>query len=53
MKRIGYYCWAGPTTIDMINVKYFSPKINEHSLLTSYDYDTLALLKEIFGITDV
>lgn len=52
LDRVGYYCWAGPGTIRMIQVKYFDTKIDEHSLLTSYDYDYLARVQELFGITD-
>lgn len=52
MNRVGYYCWAGPGTIRMINLKYFNPKIDKDSLLKSYDYDYLANIKKIFGITD-
>jgi len=52
LNRIGYYCWAGPGTIRMIRVKYFTPRIDEQSLMTSYDYDYLAKAKELFGITD-
>jgi hypothetical protein len=35
LDRIGYYCWAGPGTIRMIKVKYFNPRIDEKSLMTS------------------
>lgn len=52
LDRIGYYCWAGPGTIRMIKVKYFDPQIDAASLMTSYDYDYLARLKDLFGITD-
>ncbi len=52
MDRIGYYCWAGPGTIRMIKLKYFDPPIDNQSLMSSYDYDYLAKVKETFGITD-
>lgn len=52
LDRIGYYCWAGPGTIRMIRVKYFYPRIDLNSLMTSYDYDYLARVKDLFGITD-
>jgi hypothetical protein len=52
LDRIGYYCWAGPGTIRMIKVKYFNPRIDEKSLLSSYEYDYLARVRDLFGITD-
>ncbi|MFW5692411.1 MAG: hypothetical protein ACOCX3_03580 [Chloroflexota bacterium] len=48
----GYYCWGGPGTIRMIGVKEFAPRIDEHSLLTCYDYDYVARVQELFGVTD-
>ncbi|MDX1995230.1 MAG: hypothetical protein SF029_22800 [bacterium] len=36
----------------MIKVKYFNPRIDEKSLMTSYDYEYLARVRELFGITD-
>lgn len=51
-KSVGYYCWAGPGTIRMIHTKFFSPKINEQSLLESYDYDYIARTQDILGVTD-
>ncbi|MEP7103985.1 MAG: putative glycoside hydrolase [Candidatus Dojkabacteria bacterium] len=50
--RVGYYCWAGPDTIRMTNLKFFNPKIDIGSLMKSYDYEYLAKVKEIFNITD-
>lgn len=52
LDRIGYYCWAGPGTIRMLNLKYFRPRINEESLLHNYNLDELARIKELFGVTD-
>lgn len=52
MERIGFYCWAGPGTIRMVNLKYFNPRIDTESLMSSYDYEYLARLKDLFGITD-
>jgi hypothetical protein len=52
-KRVGYYCWAGPGTVRMLNLKFFDPKINHSSLMQSYDYDYLARVQETFNITDV
>jgi len=52
MERIGYYCWAGPGTVRMLNLKYFNPKIDINSLMSSYDYDYPAKVKEKFAITD-
>jgi len=50
--RVGFYSWGGPGTIRMIKVKYFNPRIDEHSLMTCYDYDYLARVQDLFGITD-
>lgn len=50
--RVGYYCWAGPGTIRMLNMKFFNPKIDINSLMSSYDYDYLAKVKDKFGVTD-
>jgi len=36
----------------MTNLKFFDPKIDRDSLMSSYDYDYLAKVKEKFGITD-
>ena len=52
-QRVGYYCWGGPGLIRMLQTKYFSPRIDTHSLLRTYDYDVLQAAKETFGITDV
>lgn len=49
----GLYCWAGPGTVRMLKLKYFHPLMNEDSIMSSYDYDVLAKLKEKFGLTDV
>lgn len=51
-ESIGYYCWAGPGTVRMLNTKYFNPKIDLESLNRSYEYDYLAEVKEKFGVTD-
>jgi len=51
-KRVGFYAWAGPDTIKMQNLKFFTPKIDKKSLLSTYDYDYLNELKDKFGITD-
>ncbi|MFW5690958.1 MAG: putative glycoside hydrolase [Chloroflexota bacterium] len=53
LSRVGFYLWGGPGTIRMNEVKYFSARHSEHSLLTCYDYDYLARAQELFGITDV
>lgn len=50
--RVGFYCWAGPDTIRMINLKFFNPGIDKESIMGSYEYDYLAQLKETFGVTD-
>jgi hypothetical protein len=52
MDRVGYYCWGGPGTIRMIHVKFFNPRIDEESLMTCYDYDYVARVQELFGVTD-
>lgn len=52
LDRVGYYCWAGPGTVRVIRVKYFYPRIDVNSLMSSYDYDYLARVKELFGVTD-
>lgn len=52
LDRIGYYCWAGPGTIRMIEVKYFNPRFDTRSLMTSYDYDYIARVRDTFGVTD-
>lgn len=52
-KRVGLYSWAGPGTIRMIAQKYFSPRIDENSIMSAYDYDYLSRVKDLFGITDV
>jgi hypothetical protein len=36
----------------MIETKFFSPRIDEKSLMESYDYDYIAKAQEVFGITD-
>jgi len=51
--RVGLYEWAGPGTIRMIDLKFFSPRIDTESLMRAYDYDRLAAMQEKFGITDV
>lgn len=51
-KRVGYYCWAGPGTVRMINLKYFNPKLDEQSLARSYDLPYLQVVKDTFGVTD-
>jgi len=51
--RIGVYLWGGPGTIRMIKVKFFNPRIDVDSHMTCYDYDYLARLQDLFGITDV
>jgi hypothetical protein len=52
LDRIGYYCWGGPGTVRMIEVKYFNPRIDIHSLMTCYDYDYVARVKDLFDVTD-
>src|SRR5258708_11865462 len=52
INKIGFYCWAGPGTVRMIDLKYFNPKINKDSLMGSYEYDYLKEIKEKFGVTD-
>lgn len=51
-KLVGYYCWAGPGTIRMINTKYFDPTIDVESLLSSYDIEYLSEVKGKLGVTD-
>jgi hypothetical protein len=51
-KRVGFYCWAGPGTIRMINLKYFNPPINSKSLMQSYDSEYLTKAQRLFGLTD-
>jgi hypothetical protein len=36
----------------MIDVKYFDPKIDRQSLLACYDYDYVAKVKDLLGVTD-
>lgn len=50
--RAGIYYWAGPGTIRMIKLKYFSPPIAEEQLLRAYDADVLAGLQRALGTTD-
>lgn len=50
--RVGYYCWGGPGTIRMIKVKFFNPRIDIQSHMTCYDYDYLARVQDLFGVTD-
>jgi len=52
-QRVGLYLWGGPGTIRMIRLKFFDPKIDEESLMRSYEYDYLARMRDTFGITDV
>ncbi len=52
-KKVGFYCWAGPGTIRMLKLKFFRPEVDTESLMTSYNYDYLARVQEVFGITDV
>lgn len=51
-QRVGFYCWAGPGTERMINLKFFNPRIDHDSLMSSYDLDYLFELKTKFGVTD-
>lgn len=53
LDRIGFYCWGGPGTIRMGELKYFDPKHDIYSLMHCYDYDYLARVQELFGITDI
>lgn len=50
--RIGFYCWGGPGTIRMIQVKYFDPRFDMESLMTCYDADYVARVQALFGVTD-
>lgn len=50
---VGLYAWGGPSTIDLLNTKYFSPKIDEDSFLDMYDLDWLKQAKETFNVTDM
>lgn len=52
-KLVGYYCWAGPGTVRMIDTKYFDPNIDVESLMSSYDLQYLSEIKEKLGVTDV
>ena len=36
----------------MINLKFFNPRIDNQSLMSSYDLDYLSKVKEKFGVTD-
>jgi hypothetical protein len=36
----------------MINLKFFNPAIDHVSLMQSYDYEYLAKIQEVFGVTD-
>lgn len=51
-KKIGWYAWAGPGTERMIKLKYFDAPVDHNSLQHSYDYDYLARVVELFGVTD-
>lgn len=53
MRKVGFYCWAGPGTIRMLELKFFNPRIDYKSLMQSYDYDYLARIQDTFGVTDV
>lgn len=37
----------------MLKIKYFNPRIDEKSLMEAYDYDYLARVQELFGVTDI
>jgi len=51
-ERVGFYLWGGPGTIRIIEVKYFTPRMDRQSIMTCYDYDYLARAQALFGITD-
>ena len=51
-KKVGFYCWAGPGTVRMTDLKFFRPKKDLPSLMGSYEYDFLAEIREKFGVTD-
>lgn len=51
-KKIGFYCWAGPGTVRMTDLKFFRPKKDVPSLMGSYEYEYLAEIREKFGVTD-
>lgn len=50
--RAGMYCWAGPGTERMIQLKYPHHKIDLASVWQSYDLDQLRQAKEKLGVTD-
>lgn len=51
-KRVGMYCWAGPGTIRMIQLKYPNQTINKDSLMASYNLDQLREAQNNLGVTD-
>jgi len=53
VRKVGFYCWAGPGTIRMTQLKYFNPAIDSASMISSYDDLYLQRIKELFGVTDV
>ncbi len=51
-ERVGYYCWAGPGTIRMINLKFFNPEIDQEDLMSSYDPNYVREVVDKLGVTD-
>lgn len=50
---VGFYCWAGPGTIRMLDTKYFNPEVNEASVMSSYQPEYLHAIKNTLGVTDI
>ena len=50
--RAGLYCWAGPGTLRMTALKFFSAPVERESVMRSYDADVLARTKDLLGLTD-
>lgn len=48
----GAYYWAGPGTVRMIRLKFFSPPIDADAMLRAYDPPALAALRRVLGATD-
>ncbi len=51
-RRSGAYYWAGPGTIRMIDLKYFSPRIDREAFLHAYDVPVLRQMQSTLGTTD-
>lgn len=53
MKRRGGYAWGGPSTLELLRTKYFSPHIDEQSFLKLYDLPSLQKIQAEFALTDI